>query len=153
MKLFLVALFLFLLIVLTSCGKPLFYYTGAEQQYGLRELERTLDILKWDSGDYQVDEFDCSEMSAYLERELENRGFRTSMVVGGRSEKGRHVWLMVEFEGQTYIPVEATTSQIIMPDNPKWGNYYEYVTKFNTIEDALKSYKGKTEFDWWNKEN
>lgn len=134
------------LAILSVCDKPLFYYNGATQRYGLQTLGETLNTLQWDSNAYQIGEFDCSEMSAYLERELENKGYHTVIVVGRK-----HAWLMVEFERQAYIPIEATTSQIIMPNNPQWESYYKYVAKFETIEDALRH--SQTEFDWWNKEN
>ena len=52
-----------------------FYYASlSKQRYGSNDLIDFLDRWEWVERTYTENEFDCSEMSAYLEWRLENEG-------------------------------------------------------------------------------
>jgi len=130
-------------------NKFMFYYASlAEQRYGVDDLEEYLDRLQWSEGSYIKGVFDCSEMSAYVEWKLENEGYHTYMVCGEAPwGGGHHAWLLVETSAGHYMPVEATTYDLVKWDNPYFDNYFEYDHKFETIQDALEyNYE---EYDWW----
>ena len=130
-----------------------FYYISPEggkpdRKYGIRELADTLSDVKW-LVDYKREVFDCSEMSAFLERYLELQGWHTYIAVGDSpTGTGRHAWLLVETSPNRYTPVEATVPEVIYPDDPYYDNYFDYAHIFESIEDAVKH--SPTEFDWWN---
>lgn len=98
---------------------------------------------------YHEGVFDCSEMSAYLERNLENEGWHTKIIVGDSVfGSGCHAWLLVEASVGKYMPVESTNMAVVWWESPYFDNYFEYDHSFETIHDALKY--SETEFDWWN---
>jgi hypothetical protein len=97
---------------------------------------------------YQEGVFDCSEMSAYLEWELENKGWHTLIIAGDSPfGSGRHAWLLVETSQGKYMPVETTTMEIVWWDNPYFDNYFIYDYSFEDIQEALAY--DESEFDWW----
>ena len=124
-----------------------FYYVKPEQKFGVYDLSDELSGLEWFRS-YQEGVFDCSEMSAYLERYLENEGWHAKIVVGDSPYgSGRHSWLLVETSQGKYMPVESTNIEVVWWSDPNFDNYWIYDHKFETIQDAL-SYS-QTEFDWW----
>lgn len=127
-----------------------FYYASlSKQRYGWRGLEDYLSRWEWVEGIYLPNEFDCSEMSAYLEWRLENEGYHTIIVVGNAPGGGDgHAWLLVETSVHQYTPVEATTYRIVDWSNPFFDDYFVYEYQFETIQEAL--YYSATDFDWWN---
>ena len=130
-------------------AKFMFYYTRLKQRYGVDDLEEYLDRWEWTEGTYKANEFDCSQMSAYVERRLENEGYNTVIVAGDNpSGDGKHAWLLVETSEGKYIPVEATTISIVYWQNPYFDKYFEYDYEFETIHEALDS--NPIEFTWWN---
>ena len=129
-----------------------FYYVKPKQRYGVDDLEEYLSRWQWEHGTYVAHKFDCSEMSAYIERTLENEGYHT-IIVSGEAPfgGGRHAWLLVETHEGKYMPVEAAREgvpwQVVLWNDPYFDNYYEYDYRFETIEDALRyNYEG---FNWW----
>jgi len=137
------------LIQQADTAKFTFYYASlGEQRYGIAGLEECLNRWKWARGTYKADEFDCSEMGAYLEWKLEDEGYHT-IIIGGDSPilLGEHIWLLVELEEGHYIPVEPTTHRIIYWNDPHFDGYFIYDYEFETIHDALRV--DPTEFDWW----
>lgn len=127
-----------------------FYYASlAKQRYGVDDLEEYLNRWQWIEGAYKTDEFDCSEMAAYLEWKLENEGYNT-VIVGGNSPDGvgYHAWLLVETSKDRYMPIEATTYSIVYWNDPFFDNYFAYTLEYETIQDAIKLKSGA--FDWWN---
>jgi len=130
-------------------AKFMFYYASlAKQRYGVDDLDEYLHRWEWREIAYETGEFDCSEMSAYIERELENEGYNTVIVAkttpGGLSN---HSWLLVETSAGEYMPVEATTYEMVHRGHPDFGDYFVYDYEFETIQEALEY--GPTEFDWW----
>jgi len=125
-----------------------FYYVPPdEQKFGVYDLEDELYGLEW-THPYEEGVFDCSEMSASMERYLENEGWNTLIIVGDSPfGSGRHAWLLVETSDGKYMPVESTTIEIVWWPNPNFDNYFEYDHSFETIQDALVY--SETEFDWW----
>lgn len=130
-------------------NKFAFYYAAlAKQRFGVDDLEEYLDRWEWSEGVYAEGVFDCSEMSAYIEWKLENEGYHVYIVYGTAPwGGGNHVWLLVETDVGEYMPVEATTFDLVKWDSPYFDEYFEYDHIFETIQDALTySYQ---EFDWW----
>ena len=76
-------------------AKFYFYYMRPEQKYGVDGLKEHLQSRVWKED--LDDDFDCSKMSTYLERKLENDGYHTFIVSGESPDgTGRHAWLLVE---------------------------------------------------------
>jgi hypothetical protein len=125
-----------------------FYYVQPEEQkFGVHNLDNELDGLEW-AQPYEEGVFDCTEMTAYLERYLENHGWHAKIVVGDSPfGSGRHAWLLVETSEGKYMPVESTKIEIVWWSNPNFDNYWIYDHKFETVSQAL-SYS-ETAFDWW----
>lgn len=84
--------------------------------------------------------WDCSEMSFYLQHELEDRGYNAQ--VAQRIGSPGHSWVIVVTETQI-ITVEATTMQIV-----------PFRSDFNRIlrnaTDAINHGVEESEVDWWN---
>jgi len=133
----------------TEQNKFFFYYTElSEQRYGVDELDDVLSQYVW-AREYSEHVFDCTEMSAYLERYLENNGFNTIIVLG-KSPDGSgegHAWLLVEVTPGKYMPVEATLFSIVYWKNPYFDDYFKYQARFESIHEALDD--KPDEFDWW----
>lgn len=126
-----------------------FYYAPlGDQQYGVEKLEACLNKT-WKEEVYKAGIFDCSEMSAFLEWYLENKGWHTKIKVGKSVDGsgGRHAWLLVETRKGKYMPVEATQWSIVYWDNPFFENYFDAERNFETIQEALEY--SPTGFDWW----
>lgn len=126
-----------------------FYYDEVvDQKFGVYNLRDELEGLEWDRP-YEEHIFDCSEMSASLERYLENHGWHAKIVCGDSPfGSTRHVWLLVETSEGKYMPVESTIIQIVWWENPDFHNYFEYDHSFETIQEALEYLE--SDFDWWN---
>jgi cell division protein FtsB len=127
-----------------------FYYADlAQQRYGVDDLQGYLDRWEWVEGSYVLNSFDCSEMSAYIERRLESEGYHTIIVVGDAPfGGGYHAWLLVETSAGAYMPVEATLYDMVLWSSPYFDGYFEYDRSFEAIQEALDY--SQNEFDWWN---
>lgn len=125
-----------------------FYYVlPEEQKFGVYNLRDELYDLAW-LDPYQEGVFDCSEMSAYIEWDLENKGWNVLIVVGDSPfGSGRHAWLLVETSVGKYMPVEPTTIEVVWWSDLYFDNYWVYDRTFENILDALDY--SETEFDWW----
>jgi hypothetical protein len=128
-----------------------FYYVKPKQQYGVNNLSSYLSGRQW-LREYEANVFDCSEMSAYVERDLECYGFHTLIAVGNSPSGSnlKHAWLLVEVESGKYMPVEATTTpspSVVWQNNPNFNNYLKCERTFDTIQEALAY--APSEFDWW----
>jgi len=125
-----------------------FYYVfPPEQQFGVYTLAEWIGSGYW-IDPYEMGVFDCGEMSAYMEWELENLGWNTLIVVGDAPfGDGYHAWILVEVEQEGYIPVETTSMEIIWWENLYFDNYFVYDYAFEDIRDALAY--NESEFDWW----
>lgn len=110
---------------------------------------------------YHVNVFDCSEMSAFLEYILENKGFTTKIAVGG-TELGNHAWLFVYFGGNEWQPVESTgplrpgplgimlndaVSKALGIKKISYHDYFSPKYVYDTIYEAETALPG--DFDWW----
>jgi hypothetical protein len=126
-----------------------FYYASlAKQRYGVSDLEEYLNRWQWTEGSYVSGEFDCSEMSAYLEWRLESEGYNTLIVTGDSPfGVGKHAWLLVQTSVEGYTPVEATTYSIVYWWNTYFDSYFVYDQQFQNIQEALDY--SPNEFDWW----
>jgi hypothetical protein len=131
-------------------AKFTFYYaTRSKQRYGVDDLAEYLNRWEWIKGTYSEGEVDCSEMSAYLEWELENEGYHA--VIVAKTTPGvlsDHAWLLVETSAGQYMPVEATTYEVVYWEHPNFDDYFVYDYEFETIQEALEH--SPNEFDWWN---
>jgi len=125
-----------------------FYYVKPKQRYGVDDLEEYIDRWKWGEGAYEEHGFDCSQMSAHIERRLENEGYHTVIVTGDSPwGDGKHAWLLVETNEGKYMPVEATSYSIVYWNSPHFDNYFKYEHRFETIHEAHEY--SSTEFSWW----
>jgi len=133
-------------------NKFFFYYIKPEQRFDVADVARIVYAYK-PAKEYQLDVFDCSEMSAQLERELENEGFHTLIVVGDApfDPSGRHAWLLVETSPGEYIPVEATGPSVIYWNNQFFNNYFVYDYVFENIQELLNASSDISwaEWNWW----
>lgn len=111
------------------------YYIYHKRVYGIDKLREVLTI-RWLKA-YEVNFFDCSEMSAFLEYWLENKGFNTD-IVSDRS----HSWVIVETEPGIWTHVESTSSA------PYVINERPYNDRYKDIFQAIKS--SPADYDWWN---
>lgn len=125
-----------------------FYYVKPEEQkFGVYDLEDELYGLEW-LHSYQEGVFDCSDMSAYLERHLENEGWNAIIVAGDSPfGSGRHAWLLVEASTDQYMPIESTNIEVVWWSNPDFDDYFIYDYEFETIQEAIAY--NENEFDWW----
>lgn len=126
-----------------------FYYDGnIPQKWGANSLPNDLAGLRYTIS-YQENVFDCSEMTALLERYLENLGWHTLITVGDSpfGTGNNHAWLLVETSQGGYMPVESTTIRMIWGNEPYFDNYFKYDTYYQSIQEAAIAMPG--EFDWW----
>jgi len=110
------------------------YYLIRGRVFGRENLVRTLSF-KWLKS-YELNVFDCSEESAFLEFWLERNGFNTDMVIDSM-----HGWLIVEEEPGNWVNVEATGY------SPSFIPKRKYRHRFKDIYEEI-SYFPK-ECDWW----
>lgn len=129
-------------------AKFYFYYVRKEQRYGVSNVREYLEQWDWKEDAYVEGEFDCSQMSTYLEWKLENEGYHT-IIVGGDSPdgSGRHAWLLVETTEGKYTPIETIALSIVNWKSPDYYNYFEYEFQFETIQEAVEY--NPTDFEWW----
>ena len=119
---------------------------------------------------YEVDVFDCSESSAYLEWALETAGFDAEIASGPTpwdTTSGYHAWVIVHTE-EYKVAVEATAltgkhylgylywnripgvvySQDRFIDG--WENYYDgYDETYKNIYYAIRDDYATEQWDWW----
>ena len=128
-------------------AKFTFYYTKPKTPtYGVDNLKTIVNQVTW-SRPYEEDVFDCSEMSAFMERYLENHGFDAVILIGDPFGRGRHAWVLAETGDGEYMPVEATAPRVVLWGDENFEHYFEYEQEFQTIYDT-KDYD-LTQFDWW----
>jgi len=110
------------------------YYKIVQRSYGREKLNEALSI-KW-LKQYEENIFDCSEMSAFLEYWLENKGFNTDIVTNAD-----HSWIIVEVEPGRWVHVESTGSK------PYITGENSYNHRFKDIYQAMKYMSD--DYDWW----
>jgi hypothetical protein len=134
---------------------PTQYYVGAprkylEQNQNLHDLQNEVTKVSWSTLHqvHQEDVFDCSEMTAYMERFLENLGWHTIIYVKNETWMGLpHAWVLVEVNPGVATPVECTRPSVVWGTDGNYSNYFEYDYRFETIQQAMEH--SPTEFDWW----
>ena len=84
--------------------------------------------------------WDCSEMSFYLQHELEDRGYNAQ--VAQRIGSPGHSWVIV-VTATEIITIEATTMQIV-----PFRSDFQRV--FRNATDAINHGVEESEVDWWN---
>ena len=108
----------------------------------------------WTSS-YDLNKFDCSEMSSFVSYFLNECGIENEIIIGKNSggSKAYHAWIEVVDENNDIIIVEAITLQvvkydkiIIMSNVPSSLDFYQKATR-SSFEDFAKY---ETEWDWWN---
>ncbi len=116
------------------------YYIPEERQNkSISELRAVLTEIEYPHS-YKENVFDCSEMTAYCEWFLENRGYKTVICT---NETWRHAYVRVENLDEGFVYVECVPPIHITNDT----RYAEPEGIYEDIEDALKDYP--YEFDWW----
>lgn len=120
--------------------------------------------------DYELNVFDCSESSAYLEWALENAGFNAELIVGtdpSGDTSGDHAWVIVHTtDYRVAIEATALTTKdryawlswgrvpgVIYGEDTlidEWENYYEgYDKSFKNIYIAIRQFGTGQEWNWW----
>ena len=84
--------------------------------------------------------WDCSEMSSYLQHELEVLGYNAHIVQ--KNGNPGHSWVMVVTEEEA-ITIEAVTMTIV-PFRPE----FDWI--FRNATDAINHGVPISEVDWWN---
>jgi len=119
---------------------------------------------------YQLDVFDCSEMSSYLQWALTNAGFNANIVSGKTPwspDTGYHAWVIVKFNDGVEQAIESTAITdnsllnilagnfaIVTSTHPGYSNYYYgYNERYESIYFAIKhnsNYQGiSNQWNWW----
>lgn len=115
---------------------------------------------------YELDVYDCSEMSAYMEWKLENLGFNATVCSADnfRDSGVGHAWIKVDLEHTKpcYVETTALSNTIGVPygtiirgndrDAEKYENYSRYDRIYEDIYQ-LTANRRTSEFDWWNSVN
>ena len=98
------------------------------------------DIVDISTFPYIENIWDCSEMSFYLQHELENRGYNAQ--VAQRIGNPGHSWVIVVAETEI-ITIEATTMRIV-PFRSDFNRVFRNTT------DAISHGVPEEDVDWWN---
>jgi hypothetical protein len=114
-------------------------------------------------GNYEMDEFDCSEMAAYIEWKLENNGIDAKICRADNflSSGIGHAWVAVDLPLSRRCFIEATAMKgtygipkyAIIRGNDRdidaYMNYSNYDAIFEDVYEASKYYGSTQEWDWW----
>ena len=120
---------------------PTPYYSDVERRDNISELREVLKGVKYPHS-YEECVFDCSEMSAYTEWFLENKGFDT--VICANKTWG-HAYV------RTYINGKNVNIECIPPVHIASSERYNHPEDiYVDIFEALDS-NYPWEFDWWSK--
>ena len=120
--------------------------------------------------EYELNVFDCSESSAYLEWALENAGFDAEIVIGKDPTdptQGNHAWV-IAYTTDFKVAIEATglttkekyaylswgrVPGVVYGDDTLisgWENYYDgYDDSFRNIYIAIRDSGISQEWNWW----
>ena len=120
--------------------------------------------------DYELNVFDCSESSAYVEWALENAGFNAEIVVGKNPSdptQGDHAWI-IAYTTDYKVAIEATglTTEnkyaylswgripgVVYGDDELisgWEKYYDgYDYSFRNIYITIRDFGIGQEWNWW----
>ena len=141
-----------------------------------------LTMYNWGAGSqYEVNAFDCSQMTAHMEWVLENAGYKAKIIEGDSSGDGNldHAWLSIYLRAGTVMYEDMIieehwygddTADIIAPSSGYYwyectGRYfyiegndmptamYQY-DSIQDVEDAYSKYVPENferEYGWWNK--
>ena len=138
-----------------SLSNQPYYYTVPAvtdnyKPYDINQLQKVLNELKktpWTSL-YKLSYFDCSDMSALLQRELAIRGFESWIVIGKDPNiPSGHAWVVVFLKSPTIklVPVEATALIIPQPgssytfSNGVVQTYDDYSRQGWVLQDIVSS--------------
>lgn len=98
------------------------------------------DLASIPTSPYIENVWDCSEMSFYLQHELEDRGYNAQ--VAQRIGNPGHSWVIVVAETEI-ITIEATTMRIV-PFRSDFNRVFRNAT------DAINHGVPEEDVDWWN---
>ena len=116
------------------------YYLDVEKgTKNISELREALKGIKYPH-EYEETVFDCSEMSGYTERFLENRGFDTMILV---NSSWRHAWISCSIESRN-VNIECVPP-VHITDSEKYNHPEDM---YEDIYEALDSNYPR-QFDWW----
>jgi len=118
--------------------EPYYTYDGIREERSLEDLERVLKEIEMPRK-YKKHIFDCTEMSAYVEWYLENRGYNATLV-----GTDRHAQVVVyDVSGRAYV-IGCTLNP------PRVMGYKADFTYKNEWQDIYSaSAYNKREWDWW----
>ena len=122
------------------------YYldTPNRENATLQDLQTFLDNFSYQR-EFCAGIFDCSEASALLERELENNGFETVIVLGNK-----HAWVLVkDILVSERKRQDVVVESVLLITNPYSGVYVSYQKHLNDIYETVNTPMGYYEFNWW----
>jgi hypothetical protein len=105
---------------------------------------------------YSQDDFDCSEMAAYLEWMLEKHGFdaKVCLCQSFRETNMPHAWVAVDIPPRRYY-IEPTARNrggfsfsVIKPQDGNYKDYDRYDGVYDDIYELSRA-APVSEFDWW----
>jgi len=148
-------------------GFPQDYYEDAAELHSSSTLQHLEEVLLdfRQRFSYETHIYDCSNMSAYLERYLENHGF-DARIRGGPTpwapEDSKHAWVMVRTCDGYDVPVEAThpafapmwAPGIVYPGYSHYDEYEHGVEGMGSYYDfdsifSFAYFTEYTEYGWW----
>jgi hypothetical protein len=140
---------------------PVGYYRNAEkfvsQNFHVPVQKNVEDLTYFLSQiplrEYELDKFDCSESSAFVEWLCEGAGFHALIATGYARDPylgipQRHAWVVVKLPCGDMVPIEATTLTIPSRSD-KFAPYYDPPSIYETPDDLIKGEYLLSEFDWW----
>lgn len=141
-----------------------YYNHDLYDEWGIERRGHDFDALKYYLrfgyyGDlYERGDFDCSDMSAYIEWKLTNLGFEAEIVV---SSMHNHAWVITHTSDPYTVAVEATSAVKVGSSGIRYSNttyyisgsridyYNDYDIVLSDIEEACDRYGGTDQSNWW----
>jgi hypothetical protein len=136
-------------------NERLYYTYFGEKQYAEWGVGDGISLYCIETGKdigwyYEMNIFDCSEMSAAYERAFENAGYNAKIARGNAYGAWvGHAWVMVEKadngDGVNWLWFEATNQHFMAPET-----YKEYLDECNTFDNINEALEWNNEdYNWW----
>lgn len=126
----------------TPCNIPEPYYLDITHgEKNITDLVYALECISYPHK-YEEDVFDCSEMSSYVERELENSGFTAYIGVNYTAD---HAYVLVDIGTGNLVTVECTVEKphIVYVFEPIYVPQQIYNNIYEACDVSCDAW------DWW----
>lgn len=160
--------------MLVMCGSAMppadkYYVPFDWDDHTIMGLERAIHNTAF-TVPYSLGEFDCSEMAAFMEWYLQNKGFHVQTYIGHQDEAVRgyaHAWLAVDVitsTGNDTIYVDPMSGANITTNGVlqcgiismycRNDSLYDWYSQHNYVFEDIFDFVARTglenEIDWWN---